>query len=112
MRSAQIAATNIDIVLRDEDFSLAPFGIPGKVVYTPGHTMGSVSILLETGDAFVGDLAMNGLPFGLSPGLPVFAEDIKKVKESCKLLLDKGAKAFYPGHGKPFSANLLLRALG
>ena len=69
-------------------------------------------LILETGDAFVGDLAMNGLPFGLSPGLPVFAEDTKKVKESCKLLLDRGAKAFYPGHGKPFSANLLRRALG
>jgi hydroxyacylglutathione hydrolase len=112
MRLQQIAATNVDIILRDEDFSLAPFGIPGKVVYTPGHTMGSVSILLETGDAFVGDLAMNGLPFGLRPRLPVFAEDIKKVKESYKLLLDNGAKIFYPGHGKPFSANVLLKALG
>jgi hydroxyacylglutathione hydrolase len=111
MRSAKIAATTIDIVLQDEDFSLAPFGISGKVVYTPGHTVGSVSILLDSGDAFIGDLAMNGLPFNVRPGLPVFAEDINKVQNSCKLLLDKGAKTFYPGHGKPFSANLLLKYL-
>jgi hydroxyacylglutathione hydrolase len=111
MRSAKIAATTVDIVLQDEDFTLASFGISGRVVYTPGHTMGSVSILLDSGDAFIGDLAMNGLPFNVRPGLPVFAEDIKRVKESCTLLLDKGAKTFYPGHGKPFSANLLQRFL-
>ncbi len=111
MRSAQIAATSTDIVLRDEDFSLAPFGVPGKVVYTPGHTMGSVSILLETGDAFVGDLAMNGLPFGLRPGLPVFAEDLELVKKSWKLLLDQGAKIVYPGHGKPFPADTIRRSI-
>lgn len=73
-----IASTSVDIALRDENFTLTPFGIPGNVVYTPGHTMGSVSILLEIGDAFVGDLAMNGLPFGFRPGLAIFAEDIKK----------------------------------
>ena len=104
-------ATNVDIPLSDEDFSLIPFGIPGKIISTPGHTKGSISVLLDTGDAFIGDLAMNGFPFRLQPGLPVFAEDIKRVKESCRLLLDKGAKTFYPGHGKPFSADVMLRIL-
>jgi len=101
----QISATLVDINLGNEDFSLLPFGIPGKVVYTPGHTMGSVSVLLETGDAFIGDLAMSGFPLRLNPGLPIFAEDITKVKESIRMLLEKGAKTFYPGHGKPFPAN-------
>lgn len=84
MRSSNIPATTVDIVLHGEEFSLLPFGIPGKVLFTPGHTMGSVSILLETGDAFVGDLGMNGLPFRLNPGLTVLAENIEKVKESWK----------------------------
>ena len=44
--------------------------------------MGSVSVLLETGDAFVGDLAMNEFPFSLSPGLPIVAENIEEVKAS------------------------------
>ena len=111
MRSARISATKVDIVLRDEEFSLVPFGIPGKVLYTPGHTMGLVSVLLETGDAFVGDLAMNGLPFHLRPGLPVFAEDLELVKKSWRLLLDQGAKIVYPGHGKPFPADTIRRSI-
>jgi hydroxyacylglutathione hydrolase len=107
MRSAQIPAAKVDIALQDEEFSLAPFGIKGKVVYTPGHTRGSVSVVLETGEAFVGDLAMNGLPFGFRPGLPILAEDIKQVKESCRRLLDMGVKKFYPGHGNPFPADII-----
>lgn len=111
MGSAQIPAASIDIVLHNEDLPLAPFGVSGKVVYTPGHTEGSVSVLLDSGDAFVGDLAMNGFPFTMSPGLPVFAEDLKKVKESIRLLLEKGAKTFYPGHGKPFPADIIRKAI-
>ena len=111
MRSAKISATKVDIVLHDEEFSLAPFGINGKVLYTPGHSMGSVSVLLETGDAFVGDLAMNSLPFGFRPGLPVWAENLTLVKRSWKSLLDQGAKTIYPGHGKPFSADIIRKSL-
>ena len=58
--------------------SLAGYGIPGKIIYTPGHSMGSVSVLLDNGEAFVGDLAMNEFPLRLSPGLPIFAEDMEK----------------------------------
>ncbi len=107
----RIPATKVDIVLADEEFSLEEYGIPGRVIYTPGHSSGSVSVLLETGDAFVGDLAMNKFPLCLSPGLPIFAEDSQKVKESWKLLLDQGAKTIYPAHGEPFSADIIRKAL-
>ncbi len=99
-----VPATNVDLVLGDEDLSLADCGVPGRIITTPGHSMGSVSVLLETGDAFVGDLAMKGLPMRIGPGLPIFAEDLQKVKRSWQLLLDKGATTVYPAHGKPFSA--------
>jgi len=100
-------AATVDIILGDNDFSLNEFGIAGKIIYTPGHSPGSVSVLLETGDAFVGDLAMSSFPLRLGPGLPIFAGDIKKVKQSLKLLLDKGATTIYPAHGKSFSAELI-----
>ena len=106
-----IVETSVDIKLGDEDFSLAPFGIPGSVVYTPGHTMGSVSVLLKNGDAFIGDLAMSGFPLRLNPGLPIFAEDIKRVKDSLRKLLEKGARIFYPGHGKPFPTDNISKLL-
>lgn len=54
---------------------------------------------------------MNGFPLRLGPGLPIFTEDLQKVKESWKLLLDKGAKMVYPAHGNPFSAEILREVL-
>ncbi|MCX5827710.1 MAG: MBL fold metallo-hydrolase [Deltaproteobacteria bacterium] len=111
MPFVHIDATDVDIVLDEAEFSLAEYGIPGRIIYTPGHSMGSVSVMLDTGDAFVGDLAMNEFPLCLSPGLPILAEDMQKVKESWKVLLDKGAKTIYPAHGKPFSAEIIRNAL-
>ncbi len=110
-RSVDIPATEVDIVLGDEGLALAEYGTPGKVIHTPGHSPGSVSVLLETGEAFVGDLAMSQLPLRFSPGLPIFAEDMQKVKQSCRLLLELGAKTIYPAHEKPFAADILRTAL-
>jgi glyoxylase-like metal-dependent hydrolase (beta-lactamase superfamily II) len=106
-----IPSTDVDIILGDENFSLVEFGIPGKVIHTPGHSSGSVSVLLETGDAFVGDLAMNGFPLRIGPGLPIFAENLQKVKESWKMLLDMGVKNIYPAHGNPFSEEIIRKIL-
>lgn len=111
MPLVHIPATSVDIVLGDEEFSLTEYGIPGKIMYTPGHSKGSVSVLLETGEAFVGDLAMSEFPMRLSPGLPIFAEDLQTVIASWKLLLATGAKMVYPAHGKPFSADVMRKAL-
>lgn len=111
MPLVHIPATDVDVVLGDEELSLAEYGIPGRVIYTPGHSSGSVSVLLETGDAFVGDLAMNKFPLCFSPGLPIFAEDLQRVKESWKLLLDQGAETVYPAHGEPFSVDIIRKAL-
>ena len=104
-------ATQIDVVLGDEGLSLTEYGIPGRVIHTPGHTAGSVSVLLESGDAFVGCMTHNNLPFRLSPGLPIFAEDLEQLRESWKLLLNLGAKTIYPAHGEPFSADIIRRIL-
>lgn len=111
MPLVHIPATDVDVVLGDKELSLAEYGIPGRVIYTPGHSSGSVSVLLETGDAFVGDLAMNKFPLRFSPGLPIFAEDLQRVKESWKLLLDQGAETVYPAHGEPFAADIIRKAL-
>jgi glyoxylase-like metal-dependent hydrolase (beta-lactamase superfamily II) len=102
-----IRATEVDIVLKDEEFSLNDYGIKGKVIHTPGHSSGSVSILLDTGEAFVGDLAMNKFPLRLTPGLPIFAEDWPKLIESWQKLLDLGVKIVYPAHGDPFSSDII-----
>jgi glyoxylase-like metal-dependent hydrolase (beta-lactamase superfamily II) len=106
-----IPATDVNIVLGDTEVSLADYGIPGKLLHTPGHSSGSVSILLDTGEVFVGDLAMNWFPLRLTPGLPIFADDMQAVKESWKRLIDRGAKTVYPAHGGPFSVDIIQKAL-
>ncbi len=111
MPLVHIPATNVDIALGDGEFPLTEYGIPGKIVYTPGHSIGSVSVLLETRDAFVGDLAMSKFPLCLSPGLPILAEDMQKVRASWKLLMDAGAETIYPAHGKPFSVDIIRKTL-
>jgi glyoxylase-like metal-dependent hydrolase (beta-lactamase superfamily II) len=101
----------VDLALGDEGLSLEPYGISGTVLHTPGHSPGSVSLLLDSGQAFVGDLVMNGLPMRFGPGLPLFADDVEAVRKSVRLLLDKGARRIYPAHGRPFSADALASLL-
>jgi glyoxylase-like metal-dependent hydrolase (beta-lactamase superfamily II) len=61
--------------------------------------------------SLAGDLAMNAFPIRLSPGLPIFADDLQKVKDSWKLILDYGAKMIYPAHGNPFPAEVMRNVL-
>ncbi|NIM94223.1 MAG: MBL fold metallo-hydrolase [Anaerolineales bacterium] len=96
-----------DIVIGDDEFFLDDFGVSGRIVHTPGHTKGSISVLLDTGEAFVGDLAMNGLPHRWGPGLPSYAEDIEEVKRSWAKLSQERIHTIYPGHGDPFPAEVI-----
>jgi glyoxylase-like metal-dependent hydrolase (beta-lactamase superfamily II) len=110
-RRLEVPRTTVDVALSDEDLDLASYGVPGRVMHTPGHTNGSVSVLLESGEAFVGDLAMNGFPMRRGPGMPVFAADAAQVHASWRKILDAGATTIYPAHGEPFPAQVLRQAL-
>ena len=105
------APVKVQRVIGDEGLDLKEYGIPGKVIYTPGHSAGSVSIVLESGEAFVGDMAMNAWYLRPTPGLPVLADDIRQVVQSWKKLLPEKIHTVYPAHGKPFSMNIMHREL-
>lgn len=107
----KIPPSRVDLVLDDNGLLLADYGIPGRVVYTPGHSSGSVSVLLDTGEAFVGDLAINKFPLCISPRLPIFAEDPSELISSWKKLIKQGASTIYPAHGKPFSISVIKKAI-
>ena len=66
-----------DIII-DSEFDLIRYGINGKIIHTPGHSKGSISVILDSGDAFIGDLAMNGLPLRIGAGEPIFGENITR----------------------------------
>lgn len=106
-RLLRFRAARADIVIEDEGLSLLPFGIRGRVIYTPGHSDGSVSVLLDGGEALVGDLVGGPSWPHSQPRLPPAGEDQEQMRASLRNLLIEGAKTIYPGHGKPFSAQLL-----
>ncbi len=106
-----VPSAAVDIQLGDETVSLREYGIPGRVVHTPGHSPGSVSVVLEDGTAFVGDLAMNRIPLRVTPGLPILADDMAAVRASWRKLLEMGVRTIYPAHGRGFSADIMRGSL-
>jgi glyoxylase-like metal-dependent hydrolase (beta-lactamase superfamily II) len=107
----KLPKVKVDVVIGDEGMSLREYGIPGEVIYTPGHSMGHVSIVLDSGDALVGDMAMNDWFLRLTPGLPILADDIQLVVESWKKILPMGIKRVYPAHGMDFPVEVMYKEL-
>ena len=68
-------------------------GLAGYVVPTPGHSPDHISLVLDDGKAFTGDLHTPDLT-----GL----ENYATIQGSWRTLLALGARAFYPAHGEPF----------
>ena len=91
-----------DIVF-EEEWRLDEYGVAGRVIPTPGHTRGSVSVLLDSGEAIVGDLVMGKL-MGLlpRPGPPIVAWDLERNWESVRQLVALSPRVVYVGHGGPF----------
>ncbi|MBW2262437.1 MAG: MBL fold metallo-hydrolase [Deltaproteobacteria bacterium] len=110
-RIMSIPSTDVDIRIGDKGMELSGYGIPGKVIHTPGHSPGSVAVILETGEAFVGDSAMNGFPLRMRPGTPIFAEQEELIRDSWRKILNAGAKTVYPAHGRSFPADVMRREL-
>ena len=77
------------------------FDSPWRVVATPGHTPGSLSLFNEaSGDLLSGDTLVNN--FGCpSANHPLFAADYQMAMQSALNLLELEPKQIYPGHGKP-----------
>ena len=69
---------------------LAQIGISGEILPTPGHSDDSVSLLLDDGSVFTGDLTPSEHAWGDTEGV---------VRASWRLLKKRGARMVYPAHG-------------
>lgn len=84
----------------EDGATLDRFGLPGRVVYTPGHSTGDLTLVLDDGSAFVGDLVQGPrIPKIMRPEFSIMAVDVPAMFASWRVLLDSGAKVLYPGHG-------------
>ena len=88
-----------DLLVQDF-FDLEEFGFPGKLVHTPGHTHGSMVVLMEGGELIGGDSI-----FGLEgkQHFPPFAEDLDALLRSWARIRDMKPDMLYPAHGRSFS---------
>jgi glyoxylase-like metal-dependent hydrolase (beta-lactamase superfamily II) len=92
----------VDAVVK-EDLDLKAYGVDARVLTTPGHTKGSISVLVSDGGCMMGDLIAS-LVFKNSIGRSPFAEAPDSIGPSLKKIIDSGAKYFYPGHGNRWDA--------
>jgi hydroxyacylglutathione hydrolase len=81
-------------------FDLKNFSVAGKVIMSPGHTEGSISVLLDNGEAIVGDM-ITGKKQGkeILAANPFVAKDISLIKKSLTQLIEAGGEIFYNAHG-------------
>ncbi len=71
---------------------LATLGLDGAFVHTPGHSADSVSLVLDSGEAFTGDLTL--------PSMATEA-DAPTVQASWAALAARGVTTVYGGHAAP-----------
>ena len=95
---AKYPPVKADIVVKGE-YDLKDYlpGVKAKVIPTPGHTAGSISVILQNEDAVVGDTLFNVMPWTV---FPPFANNEKQLLRSWEKLAETSCSTFYPGHGK------------
>ena len=84
---------NVVISCADSRTFLAELGIAGEILHTPGHSDDSVTLVLDIGCAFTGDLTLVSM---------VAAEDPAVVARSWQLIRERGVPTVYAGHGSPY----------
>lgn len=95
----------------DTDIDLKNFGVDGTIMHTPGHTAGSVSVILSDGTAIIGDLLMGGILRKRAPHFPLFANDLGQLKGSIEKIIQLSPKFIHASHGGPFTREAVERFL-
>jgi glyoxylase-like metal-dependent hydrolase (beta-lactamase superfamily II) len=72
---------------------LSGMGIAGEILPLPAHTEDSVALVLDSGDAFTGDLLAEKL----------LTDTSQKEKQAWDKLREMGVRNIYPSHGQNYS---------
>ena len=81
---------NTAVTLAESRAFLAKLDVAGEIVSTPGHSDDSVTLILDSGDAFTGDLQSVSRADEL---------EVEAVTASWEKIRAKGARMIHPGHG-------------
>lgn len=81
----------------DSSYDLSGLGFNAYIMHTPGHSPGSMSVIVDDEIALVGDTMFGVLRNSV---FPPFAADPCKMIESWRTLLETGCSIFLPSHGR------------
>ncbi len=96
-----------DITLNNY-YDLNQYGIEGEVIHTPGHTEGSISVIIKEKHIICGDTLFSILPNSV---YPPFANDKQLLLNSWKKIKEYDCEKFYPGHGDVFDRRKFIKTL-
>jgi len=102
------AGVEPEVVLEDE-FDLRQYGVAGKVIWTPGHSPGSLSVIVESGEAVVGDLVLpRFMAFG-PPAIAFWSASREDSLASIMKVLALKPSVIHTSHGGPYRPEALAR---
>jgi glyoxylase-like metal-dependent hydrolase (beta-lactamase superfamily II) len=87
-------------ILVDDFLNLDTYGYDIKIISTPGHSKGSISVVVNNEISIAGD-AIYRLYKNVI--MPPFADDKNEMIKSWGKLLESGCRLFLPGHGDEIS---------
>lgn len=106
-KSKELEGITPDITF-DDDFDLSPLGLMGSIIYTPGHSIGSITIILDSGQVLIGD-QLRGKPGKYNLGM--FFDNEEIAIESLKKISEYNITEIYLSHGKIIKKDDLLEAI-
>lgn len=96
-----IQTDNICITLHQSRGFLGELSIDGEIISTKGHSEDGIAIVLDSGEAFVGDLLQENVAMKLND---------HKLMEDWKNLRKIGAKKIFPSHYSSYEVESDLKA--
>ena len=93
-------------ILVDDGLRLDDLGFNAFILHTPGHSPGSISVIVDDEIAIVGDAMFGVLPWSV---FPPFAADAGQLVASWGNLLQTKCRLFLPAHGSANSRQQVLK---
>lgn len=75
-------------------------------------TIDSITLILDDGNAFVGDAAANMLQFAGTNYCVIALEDFDQYYQSWQKIIDYNAQHIFPAHNNPFPVEKLKQNIG
>lgn len=92
---------NLSLIVLTHGDNLLQYSFHCKILHLPGHTLGSIGILTESGDIIVGDTLANIKKSIAAPN----AANFEMLAKSINRLKTMDIKTVYPGHDAPFESS-------